>query len=449
MKKANTIFFVVALLTFGNLSYSQNVNPPYEVGVWQGFRTAAITFTFDDGSPNQFAIAIPMFNEFGFKLTLFIVTSPSWGWPANWTMLQNAASQGHEIASHTVTHTSLGGLSDEQQTVELKDSQDEINAHITGQKCITMAYPYCVVGNRSICAQYYIAARGGAGYVEPRTPGDFMNISSIICGTEGSVKTAQDFINRANSAASSKGWCVLLLHGIDNDGGWSPVTSAMLRADLDYLKANQDKFWVSTFANIARYIKERNAVSVMELSNQDSSITLQVTDNLADSIYNYPITLRRPLPTNWQAACVLQNNQAVETQIVEINSTKYMMFDVVPDGGNIVISSSTPSIVQYQSNLMLSVPALFQNYPNPFNPSTMISYQLPVASHVTLKVYDVLGREIAMLVKEVKQPGVYHATFSIKDLPADRQDSQFSNGVYIYRLQAGDFSQSKKMILMK
>ena len=449
MKKVNTIFFIVALLTFGNVCYSQNVNPPYEVGTWQGFRTAAITFTFDDGSPNQYAIAIPMFNEFGFKLTLFIVTSPSWGWPANWTVLQNAASQGHEIASHTVTHTSLGGLSDEQQTTELKDSQDEINAHITGQRCITIAYPYCVVGNRSLCAQYYIAARICSGVIEPRTPADFMGISSIICGTEGSVKTTQDFINRANSGVNSKGWCVLLLHGIDNDGGWSSVTSSVLRADLEYLKANQDKFWVSTFANVARYIKERNAASVTELSNQDSSITLQVTDNLPDSIYNYPITLRRPMPADWQAARISQNNQTVEAQIVEINSTKYMMFDVVPGAGEIVISRSTPSSIQHRGSLMPAVPALAQNYPNPFNPSTVISYQLAVTSHVTLKVYDVLGREVAMLVNEVKHPGVYHATFSISNLPAGNKDSQFSNGVYIYRFQAGDFSQSKKMILMK
>lgn len=446
MNKVFRIFIIVTFLIFGNLCYSQNVAAPYEVGTWQGFRSAAITFTFDDGSPNQYAIAIPMFNEFGFNLTLFIVTSPSWGWPANWTALQNAASQGHEIASHTVTHTSFSGMSDAQQTAELKGSQDEISAHITGQKCITIAYPFCVVGNKSLCAQYYIAARGGAGYVEPRTPGDFMNISSIVCGTEGPIKTSQHFINWANSAVTSKGWCVLMFHGIDNDGGWSSVPSDTLRADLDYLKANQDKFWVSTFANVALYIKERNAVSVMELSNQDSSITLQVTDNLADSLYNYPITLRRPLPANWQAARILQNNQPVEAQIVEISSIKYIMFDVVPDGGEIVISRSASSSVQHQGNLLPAMPTLNQNYPNPFNPSTVISYQLPVASQVTLKIYDELGREVAMLVNEAKQPGVYHATFSIYSL---KVDSPFSSGLYIYRLQAGDFCQSKKMMLMK
>jgi len=440
MKKVNTIFFIVALLTFGNVCYSQNVNPPYEVGTWQGFRTAAITFTFDDGSPNQYAIAIPMFNEFGFKLTLFIVTSPSWGWPANWTVLQNAASQGHEIASHTVTHTSLGGLSDEQQTTELKDSQDEINAHITGQRCITIAYPYCVVGNRSLCAQYYIAARICSGVIEPRTPADFMGISSIICGTEGSVKTTQDFINRANSGVNSKGWCVLLLHGIDNDGGWSSVTSSVLRADLEYLKANQDKFWVSTFANVARYIKERNAASVTELSNQDSSITLQVTDNLPDSIYNYPITLRRPMPADWQAARISQNNQTVEAQIVEINSTKYMMFDVVPDAGEIVISRSTPSSVQHRGSLMLSVPITVQNYPNPFNPITTIEFTLPARNNIQLTLLNSLGQVVQEIARGDYSAGKHEITLNASSL---------SSGIYFCRLQAGSYVDVKKLVLSK
>jgi len=87
---------------------------------------------------------------------------------------------------------------------------------------------------------------------------------------------------------------------------------------------------------------------------------------------------------------------------------------------------------------------LGQNYPNPFNPSTVISYQLPVSGVVTLKVYDVLGNEIATLVNEEKQPGVYEVeftTFSIKNHP--------SSGVYYYQLKAGNFVETKKMILLK
>jgi hypothetical protein len=84
--------------------------------------------------------------------------------------------------------------------------------------------------------------------------------------------------------------------------------------------------------------------------------------------------------------------------------------------------------------------ALEQNYPNPFNPSTVMSYQLPVASNVSLKVYDVLGREVATLVNGRQEAGRYSVSFNA---------ASFASGVYFYRLQAGNFVQTKKMMLVK
>lgn len=92
---------------------------------------------------------------------------------------------------------------------------------------------------------------------------------------------------------------------------------------------------------------------------------------------------------------------------------------------------------------------LRQNYPNPFNPSTIISYQLPAACYVTLKVFDVLGKEVATLVNEFQQAGNYNSQFSISNLSAGRQGSQLSSGVYFYTLKAGKYVSTKKMILMK
>ena len=97
---------------------------------------------------------------------------------------------------------------------------------------------------------------------------------------------------------------------------------------------------METFGNVARYILERNAASVKETSSRDDRLTLQVTDNLADSIFNYPITLRRPLPANWPGAVVSQNHKPVTAQIVDVAAKKYVMFDVVPDGGDVIISKA-------------------------------------------------------------------------------------------------------------
>ncbi len=97
------------------------------------------------------------------------------------------------------------------------------------------------------------------------------------------------------------------------------------------------------------------------------------------------------------------------------------------------------SISSNHSNI-ISQYEIGQNYPNPFNPSTIINYEIPKSSLVTLKVYDVLGREVATLVNEEKQAGRYNVTFNA---------SKYSSGVYFYRITAGDFSQIKKMVLLK
>ncbi|HQF43994.1 MAG TPA: T9SS type A sorting domain-containing protein [Ignavibacteriaceae bacterium] len=84
--------------------------------------------------------------------------------------------------------------------------------------------------------------------------------------------------------------------------------------------------------------------------------------------------------------------------------------------------------------------SLEQNYPNPFNPSTKISYSIKEEGLVTLKVYDVLGTEIAVLVNENKPAGVYEVNFNASGLPS---------GMYIYKLQSGSFTDVKKMLLTK
>ena len=81
-----------------------------------------------------------------------------------------------------------------------------------------------------------------------------------------------------------------------------------------------------------------------------------------------------------------------------------------------------------------------QNYPNPFNPNTTISFTVPYQSKVTLKVYNILGSEVATLVNESKPAGSYNVTFNA---------GQLSSGVYFYQLTAGSFVSTKKLILLK
>jgi len=84
--------------------------------------------------------------------------------------------------------------------------------------------------------------------------------------------------------------------------------------------------------------------------------------------------------------------------------------------------------------------ALFQNYPNPFNPTTVISFQLAAKSRVTLKVYDILGREVETLVDGASDIGLHQVSFDA---------SRFASGIYFYRIQAGGFMATKKLLLLK
>ena len=83
---------------------------------------------------------------------------------------------------------------------------------------------------------------------------------------------------------------------------------------------------------------------------------------------------------------------------------------------------------------------LYQSFPNPFNPSTTIKYSVPNSDIVNIKVYDILGKEVATLLNEYKSPGSYIVEFD---------GSKFASGVYFYQLKAGNYLDTKKMILMK
>ncbi len=131
----------------------------------------------------------------------------------------------------------------------------------------------------------------------------------------------------------------------------------------------------------------------------------------------------------------------------KLNTISLFMEDRLPflwvAGEGFTILKGNTELVVDNSDQIETVPDeyfLHQNYPNPFNPSTTIKYQIPEISIVAIKVYDILGNEIETLVTEEKPAGTYELTLYATNLPS---------GVYFYQLKAGEFIQTKKMILLK
>jgi len=104
-----------------------------------------------------------------------------------------------------------------------------------------------------------------------------------------------------------------------------------------------------------------------------------------------------------------------------------MVFTIV----TVSINQLKPVLTEYR---------LYNNYPNPFNPTTTLRYELPKDSRVTLSVFDINGREVARLVNETQPAGCYSLIWNAGEI---------GSGIYFYRIQAGEFHQVKKMVLMK
>ena len=119
---------------------------------------------------------------------------------------------------------------------------------------------------------------------------------------------------------------------------------------------------------------------------------------------------------------------------IKINCPPFSAIYMLIDGKTIVNVENTAD------NLKPEIFELYQNYPNPFNPSTIIRYSIPKKSNVSLKVYDLLGKEIATLVNSEKLPGNYEVEFSAYGL---------ASGVYFYKLNADNFSKIKKLMILK
>jgi hypothetical protein len=107
---------------------------------------------------------------------------------------------------------------------------------------------------------------------------------------------------------------------------------------------------------------------------------------------------------------------------------------------SIIEAELTPASAEQINNILPQNFQLEQNYPNPFNPSTRIRYSIPEASFASIKVYDMLGKEVATLVNEEQSAGNYEVDFDATGL---------SSGIYFYKLQAGNFIETRKMTILK
>jgi len=301
-----------------------------EIATWKDFSKSAVTYTFDDDLHNQFSVALPLFDKYGYKATFYTNIDKI----DNWQTLAQCSENGHEIGSHTVNHWALSSLSTDDLDEELRVSKETLENNIEYSSCLTLAYPYCDMPDTNYVSKYYLAARICDCRIESATPRSFYSISSFGVGRESSdFKYAAPIINLFDKNRLVGGWCVLLIHEVDEGDGYSPISSAAIDSTLQYANDNEADFWVAPFVDVVKYIKERDLTSVILADMDETSITLSFS-NLLDCVYDYPISVKRPLPSSWDNVVVMQNRDVCNSYV----SDGYVYFDVVPNKGEVLIS---------------------------------------------------------------------------------------------------------------
>ena len=206
---------------------------------------------------------------------------------------------------------------------ELSQSKQIIEQNI-GQECVTIVYPNCVTGNKGQISKYYISGRTCSGQLVSSNPGDMFEISSMIVGSTTQNNNAQALNSIADSAAQQGKWAVYLIHGIDNDGGYSPISSSALDQHFSYVK-QQNKWWVATFKDVSKYILEANNLVISE-TGSDSSYMIDVSCSHQTSItkLDVPVTISRKI--SCASPQVKQNGSAVQSAV----TNGKVIFNVVP-----------------------------------------------------------------------------------------------------------------------
>jgi len=189
------------------------------------------------------------------------------------------------------------------------------------------------------------------------------------------------------------------------------------------MNTHTSDYWVGTFVNVVKYIKERNAAAISETTINKDSLQMTLTDNLDNAIYNVPITVRRLLPSTWQDAKVYANNKVVPSTITTVNSKKYVMFDATPDQGKVYLSNPNKVVTGIEESAEEVQIAL---EPNPF--IREIQVKAPAQFH--FEVYSLEGK----LLEEGE--GVNGRSFG----------SNLVSGMYILHLEIGTKRYSRRII---
>jgi peptidoglycan/xylan/chitin deacetylase (PgdA/CDA1 family) len=226
---------------------------------WPEGKKAAVSLTFDDGTPGHVHVAAPLLERRHLRGTFFLPTDRIGVNGTTWDDWKTVHENGHEIGSHSRSHRSLVRLTDEEIRREIDGSVQEIEARIPGVRCVTFAYPYGRWSGavRQRVAQRYLAART----VDPGTVTGTVDLAALPTLMPPAGTQTGEILSPIREAVARKGWTILCFHGIlgqeelPGDPGWDTRPVSELEAVLDGLLDLGDEVWIAPLGEVAAWIQ--------------------------------------------------------------------------------------------------------------------------------------------------------------------------------------------------
>lgn len=419
--------FATALLVCSFLfSHAQQTT----IAKWKGDKRAAISLTFDDGSPNQFSVALPMLNKLKIPATFFIITGEVGGsqyhgkfigrpvediikgtadTPTNkdnlferasaigflgykgalayhtnagilyeagkideacklidtaymkvrnkefqpastsndyphltWEAVKKYAAEGHEFASHTVTHPRLAVLDEVNMMYELEKSKEEIKNKLGEEYTFSAECPYGTEDERvmSYALKVYPALRnrmpapylGELNRASKAQPNTLNN--EYVQWQRGAVTTTplpliKSWVDTVE--AHDNNWLVLVFHGVEGKG-WEALPGSLLQDYFTYIRQHDKQSWIATFGDVTKYMRERMSASV-DGKMEGNKISVTLTHSLDPTMYNQPLTLRTSVPSSWKKAIITQGGKTRQVTV----KNGVVIYDLMPNKGEAVI----------------------------------------------------------------------------------------------------------------
>ncbi|UCB44645.1 MAG: polysaccharide deacetylase family protein [Spirochaetota bacterium] len=328
----------------------------YKVAPWYGFKKAACSLTFDDGTRDQYMVAFPEMEKRNIKGTFFLITRlvrrSYWMDDKlkrhlfSWDQARQLWVAGHEIGSHSRTHKDLTkrGVNVKR---ELGGSSEKILKEIPSVIAVTLSWPYWRNNeeHQDLASEHYISARAGTGLIENYVENNIDNpksrvinlyaVDSICIRNSEIDKPWKSYSNRIWEDGK---WFVLCFHGID-DGridqdwlGWEPLSISQFRDILNHIEDRD--FWIAPFGMVSRYIRERDSATLALKASRSSYYILSLDDGLDDAVFNQPLSIEIKIPEKWKKYRVSQRRIAIDHHITKEG---YLRFSVLPDGSDIFI----------------------------------------------------------------------------------------------------------------